>query len=112
MNVFSWGLPDLPEQDWSGWEGVPDLPEQEWSGWEGVPDLPEQDWSGWEGCLIWMGRIFGPAQKIRRSGKLPIFFKVQVRRMIEYTACNPLNFLWAPFSLKEPHNVLDYYKLG
>ena len=70
------GLLDLPGQDWSGWEGVPDLPEQDWSGWEGLPDLPEQDWSGWEGCLICMSRIFGPAQKIRRSGKLPNLLKV------------------------------------
>ena len=29
--------------------------------------------------------------------------------MIVYTICNPLNFLWAPFSLKEPPNLLDYY---
>ena len=31
--------------------------------------------------------------------------------MIVYTALLPLNFLWAPFSLKEPPNLLDYYKL-
>ena len=31
--------------------------------------------------------------------------------MIVYTTCNPLNFPWAPFSLKEPPNLLDYYKL-
>ena len=43
------GLPDLPEQDLSGWNSSPDLPEQDWSGWNGSPDLPEQDWSGWEG---------------------------------------------------------------
>ena len=66
---------------WFAWaglirlRGLPDLPEQDWSGWEGVPDLPEQDWSGWEECLICMSRIFGPAQKIRRSGKLPNFFE-------------------------------------
>ena len=29
--------------------------------------------------------------------------------MIVYTACNPLNFLCAPFSLKQPPNLLDYY---
>ena len=61
------GVPDLTEQDWSGWEGVPDLPEQDWSCWEGVPDMLEQDWSGWEGCLICMSRIFGTAQKIRQT---------------------------------------------
>ena len=31
--------------------------------------------------------------------------------MIVYTACNLLNFLLAPFSLKEPLNLLVYYKL-
>ena len=79
---------------------MPYLPEQDWSDWERVPDLPEQDWSDWEGCLICMSRIFGPAQKIRRSGKLPNFFNVYVRRMIVNTTCNPLNFLWAPFLLR------------
>ena len=37
------GLPDLPEQDYSGWNGLLDLPEQDRSGWEGVLDLPGQD---------------------------------------------------------------------
>ena len=23
-------LPDLPEHDWSGWNGSPDLPEEDW----------------------------------------------------------------------------------
>ena len=27
--------------------------------------------------------------------------------MIVYTALLPLNFLWAPFSLKEPPNLLE-----
>ena len=33
--------------------------------------------------------------------------------MIVYAACNPLNVLWpwAPFSFKEPPNLLDYYNL-
>ena len=31
--------------------------------------------------------------------------------MIVYTACNPLYFLWAQFSLKEPPNLLYYYNL-
>ena len=31
--------------------------------------------------------------------------------MIVYITCNPLNFLWATFSLMESHNLLDYYKL-
>ena len=41
-----------------------------------------------------------------------IFLKVKVMRMIVYNTCNPLNFLYAPFSLKEPPNLLDYYKLN
>ena len=50
---------------------------------------------------------------LRKSGNqanYQFFLKVLVRRMIVYTACNPLNFLWAPFSLNEPPNLLDYYK--
>ena len=31
--------------------------------------------------------------------------------MIEYTTCNPINFLLANFSLKEPPHLLDNYKL-
>ena len=31
--------------------------------------------------------------------------------MIVYTACNPLNFLLAPISLKQPPHLPDYYKL-
>ena len=31
--------------------------------------------------------------------------------MIVNTAFNPLNFLWARFSFKEPPHLLDYYKL-
>ena len=64
------GLPNLPEQDWSGWNGSPDLPEQDWSGWEGVPDLPEQDWLS---CLEKLGTppsLINPAQAnqaIRRA---------------------------------------------
>ena len=37
-------LPDLPEQNWSCWNGWPHLPEQDWSGWEGMPDFLETDW--------------------------------------------------------------------
>ena len=55
--------------------------------------------------------FFVSAQKIRQSGKLPIFLEVYARRIIVYTVYNPLNFLWAPFSLKEPPYLLDYYKL-
>ena len=40
-----------------------------------------------------------------------LFLEICVRRMIVYTACNPINFLRAPFSLKEPPNLLEYYKL-
>ena len=49
----------------------------------GLPDLHEQDF------LV----------LLRKSGN-----------QANYTFCNLLNFLWVPFSLKEPPNVLDYYK--
>ena len=31
--------------------------------------------------------------------------------MIVYTSCNPLNFVLAHLSFKEPPSLLDYYKL-
>ena len=49
---------------------------------------------------------------LRKSGDQANYLKnviAYVRRMIVYTTCNPLNFLWAPFSLKEPPHLLDYY---
>ena len=64
---FAWaGLIWLRRGAWFAWEGLIWL--------RGLPDLPEQDWSAWEGCLICMSRIFGHARKIMWSGKLPNFF--------------------------------------
>ena len=51
---------------------------------------------------------------LRKSGDQAnclIFLNVLVRRIIVYTACNPLNILWAPFFPKGPPHFLDYYKL-
>ena len=39
----------------------------------GLPDLPEQYWSSWEGCLIFLSRIDDPAwanQAIRQTTKI------------------------------------------
>ena len=93
-------LPDLPEHDWSGWEGVPDLPEQDRSGWEGWPDLPEQDWSGWERYRICLSRIFYPDlanQAIRQTTK--IGWKCMLVGWYYIPPCDPLNFPGAFFSL-------------
>ena len=51
---------------------------------------------------------------LRKSGDQAnylIFLKVLVRRIKVYTACNPLNFLWAPFLIKGPPHSLEYYNL-
>ena len=57
-----------------------------------------------------MSRIFGPAQKIRQSGKLPDFLE-SLNWEDDIICCILTPFLLDHVSLKEPLNLLGYYKL-
>ena len=85
--------------------GLPDLPEQDRSGWEGVPDLPKRDFCFWQKfwqkfCSHNLGissSLINTAQAIRQTIK--ICEKSKVRIIILNFPFYLLNFFIAPFHL-------------
>ena len=86
-----------------------------WFVWACLIRLGKGAWFTWVG-LIRLGRLsdlheqdFGPAQKMRQSGRLPNFYwKCKLGGWYYVLPFNPQTFFLAPF----PLNLLEYYKLG